>query len=58
MPTNSRLWIGSDRLRANQINGILVFHGWPEAFNEKNMRRVFEGGYVLLPEKPANLNSE
>ncbi|MBZ4655360.1 MAG: hypothetical protein JG781_2719 [Peptococcaceae bacterium] len=55
VPTKSRLWIGSDRNGSNQINGLIVFHGWSRALTEKEMRRVFEGGYVTLPEKPASL---
>ncbi|HQE49245.1 MAG TPA: putative toxin-antitoxin system toxin component, PIN family [Fervidobacterium sp.] len=55
IPTENALWIGSDRNGANQINSLLVFHGWPRALTEKEMRRVFEGGYVTLPEKPASL---
>jgi len=55
IPTKSVLWIGSDRNGANQINSLLVFHGWSRALTEKEMRRIFEGGYVTLPEKPASL---
>lgn len=55
IPTESMLWIGSNRNGVNQINSLLVFHGWPRALTEKEMRRVFEGGYVTLPEKPASL---
>ncbi|WP_338832712.1 PIN domain-containing protein [Neomoorella humiferrea] len=57
VPAESRLWIGSDRNGANQINGLVIFHGWPRALTEKEMRRVFEGGYVILPEKPASLTN-
>lgn len=55
VPISGNLYVGSDRHGANQINGLLCFHGWPRALSEKEMRRVLEGGYVLLPEKPASL---
>lgn len=52
---SSRLWVGSDRNGANQINGRIVFHGWPRVLDEREIQRVLEGRYVLLPEKPASL---
>lgn len=55
IPTGGNLYVASDRHGANQINGLVCFHGWPRALSEKEMMRVFEGGYVLLPEKPASL---
>jgi len=55
VPMEGKLWVGSDRNGVNQINSLIVFHGWPRALTEKEMRRVLEGGYVLLPETPVSL---